>query len=625
MNETKTINRGWVKNAAIIFLVILLILTFFSNTIMNRSLPEVAGSYAQSGAITTRIRGSGAVEANETYEVQVSQAREVQSVAVRVGDEINVGDILIYLSGEDSDELAGAQDELYNLRLAYNKAVIQATGSDYAAENRNIELAREKLTELEAERDEIYVSDDAVKALKTQLDAAEEKVKNAQKRVDAAQEEVDDIQLELDELGGLVEETEGNYTPVQTAKKTLDDAKTTLSAKELKYGDIYSEIESFARSNRGSSSLDVYMLYLYETDYDYAVSEGAVAASDVDAWKEAYEEITAAKDAVEDAQNTYNNALDAYYDASVSGNESKYNKIKKRLNTAKDTLNAEKKALSAAENSRDEIKKEYDEADADLTKYKDAAAAVKTQRQELDNLIFSLSETQKDDLVNAQITDLDLQSQQRAITRKQEEIAKMQAEGDGSELSSSVAGVVRSINVSAGNTASPNTALITIDVTDRGYRVSFSVTTEQARNIQVGTQGEVSTNYWSNISISATLAAIRTDPDKPSTNKLLVFDVDGDITAGDNLTISVGQKSQNYETTVPNSAIKSDSNGDFVLVVQAKSSPLSTRYIATRVDVTILASDDVNTAVSGGVSTSDFVITTSTKPIESGMQVRMPD
>ncbi len=41
MAEEKKFKRGWVKNVAIIFLAVLLVLTFFSNTIMNRSLPEV--------------------------------------------------------------------------------------------------------------------------------------------------------------------------------------------------------------------------------------------------------------------------------------------------------------------------------------------------------------------------------------------------------------------------------------------------------------------------------------------------------------------------------------------------------------------------------------------------------
>ena len=42
MNENTKKRREWIKNAAIVFLVIMLILTFFSNTIMNYSLPEVA-------------------------------------------------------------------------------------------------------------------------------------------------------------------------------------------------------------------------------------------------------------------------------------------------------------------------------------------------------------------------------------------------------------------------------------------------------------------------------------------------------------------------------------------------------------------------------------------------------
>ena len=52
--EVKVKNRGWVKNAAIIFLTVMLILTFFSNTFMNRSLPEVATQNVASGSITAR-------------------------------------------------------------------------------------------------------------------------------------------------------------------------------------------------------------------------------------------------------------------------------------------------------------------------------------------------------------------------------------------------------------------------------------------------------------------------------------------------------------------------------------------------------------------------------------------
>ena len=60
MNETPK-NREWVKNAAIVFLAVLLVLTFFSNTIMNRSLPEVATQDVTDGAIVSKVRARRAM------------------------------------------------------------------------------------------------------------------------------------------------------------------------------------------------------------------------------------------------------------------------------------------------------------------------------------------------------------------------------------------------------------------------------------------------------------------------------------------------------------------------------------------------------------------------------------
>ena len=80
--ETKVKRREWVKTAAIVFLSVLLVLTFFSNTIMNHSLPEVAAQYVESGTINARIRGTGTVSANEVYSVTLSQTRKVNSVLV---------------------------------------------------------------------------------------------------------------------------------------------------------------------------------------------------------------------------------------------------------------------------------------------------------------------------------------------------------------------------------------------------------------------------------------------------------------------------------------------------------------------------------------------------------------
>ena len=54
----------------------------------------------------------------------------------------------------------------------------------------------------------------------------------------------------------------------------------------------------------------------------------------------------------------------------------------------------------------------------------------------------------------------------------------------------------------------------------------------------------------------------------------------------------------------------------------SRSTPLGNRYTATRVDVQVLAEDDTNAAVSG-LAANDYVITTSSKPLDAGTLVRM--
>ena len=80
--EQKVKKRTWVKDVAIIFLAVMLVLTFFSNTILNRSLPEAANALVQPGTIDSKVRISGTVEARENYDVTISQSRKVASVAV---------------------------------------------------------------------------------------------------------------------------------------------------------------------------------------------------------------------------------------------------------------------------------------------------------------------------------------------------------------------------------------------------------------------------------------------------------------------------------------------------------------------------------------------------------------
>ena len=172
-NEGKK-RREWVKNAAIIFLTIMLILTFFSNTIMNYSLPEVATQYVQNGTITAKVRGTGNVEATDPYSVMVKDTRVISSVAVKQGDTVEKDQVLYYLEDKESDELKQAEQELADLELAYMKGLFGGT------------VSPEVINKVASGNTDSFSSYKAmVTDMQTRLQAAEDRVNECQKAVES--------------------------------------------------------------------------------------------------------------------------------------------------------------------------------------------------------------------------------------------------------------------------------------------------------------------------------------------------------------------------------------------------------------------------------------------------------
>ena len=91
------------------------------------------------------------------------------------------------------------------------------------------------------------------------------------------------------------------------------------------------------------------------------------------------------------------------------------------------------------------------------------------------------------------------------------------------------------------------------------------------------------------------------------------------------LDLSIPCGSGNYDAIVPKSAVYQDKDGKFVLTVKSKSTPLGNRYYAERINVDVLASDELSSAVQGSIGQGDYIITASSKPISDGVQVRMKE
>lgn len=133
--ETKGRNgkRKWVITAAVVFVVIIFLLTFFSNTIMNYSLPKVSSQYPSWAIISTSNKSTGTIEASVIEEVKAFDSRKVTGVYVYEYNMVTAGDVLMTLEpAVESDELKMLQDQLEEIELRrYYEGKLPVNKPDY--------------------------------------------------------------------------------------------------------------------------------------------------------------------------------------------------------------------------------------------------------------------------------------------------------------------------------------------------------------------------------------------------------------------------------------------------------------------------------------------------------------
>jgi multidrug resistance efflux pump len=594
MTEQKVKKRGWVKNAAIIFLAVMLALTFFSNTIMNHSLPQVATVNVTSGTITAKVRGTGTVEAYETYEVTLSQTRTVESVPVRVGDMVTAGDILFMLSGGESEELEQAISALEELQFQYDKSLISMSDLDYAREDRDIQLAKADLAEAEAERDKNAVSD-AV------LNQAKDEVSFLAITIESMQQEIADIQQSISNLGS----TGGSSAQLATLSRQISEtsaeisaAQSALSSANIAYGDDVEQIRAAAQilmredvelavlaSNyQNSKTHQQWLAYLtaYETDpgfdetdpewtgfpyppgitladFNTYLTQKITTEQETSAWQSklpvymdaqatiystsgtaeqksyaaGYSSVKAAEKQIAELNLTLADLRNQYNILLSEDDSAEYTRLNNLLKTKQDTLKFTQTLLKDAQTVLDELT-------AKKAVWETADAQVKTLQRSLEDMLFALAETKKTDETTQALANLDLQKMRKEIEKQQELVAELQGDTADSAVTAPVSGRITSLSVKAGEKTGTD-ALATIELTDRGYLLSFSVTLDQAKKVSVGEIAEVSNYYWG-AEIRAKLISIKNDPDNPRERKLLSFEITGDVESGSQLSLTLGNK-----------------------------------------------------------------------------------
>lgn len=554
--------RDWVKNAIIAFLAVLLVLTFFSNTIMNYSLPEVAAQYPQSTTLTTKIRGTGTVEAAQSYNVTVQETRTVATVNVKKGDTIAAGDTLLTLDATESQELQDARSSLASLQLEYEKMQLPKSEEGAAAQALTLSQAQAAVSRAETELANARQYESDLKWYQDQVNSAQSAVNSATQKKESAENQSAALEKQISSI-------ENSNLEYVRAKNDTEEKKERY---QLKYGE----------SGGGEDSAE-YSDFVAAQDEEQRIYDEQIAPQTTSL----YQQKAAADQTASDAAN--------------------------ELASAEPKLNSAKSALDSFTSSHSDAKT-VSAAESDLQTAKDALAAAQA----------TATDTENTNTYNESVNQLELEAKAQEVKDAEDKVKALEEKTSAASIKSRYAGVVTEVNVAAGDTTSADTPLMVVELTEKGYTLKATVKKEQARTLKEGLQAEI-TNLWDS-GITMTLTSITADKNDPANSRILTFSVTGeDVSVGQSLSFSVGDKNASYDLVIPSAAIHTDANGSFVYVVQVKSSPLGNRYSVKKKTVSVVASDDSNSAVSGELEAQDFVITTATVPLEVGTQVRMAE
>ena len=565
--------RKKVVRLMVVFVAALALLTFFSNTIMNLTIPKVMGTYPSRGNISYSNSAKGEVVVENQTKIQGLEGRVVDAVKVSNYDIVQKGDTIVTLKSiEDSEELESKKTELTELEREAEYEQRGTTSTDFSSYYDMIDTAKTNLSEakdtlsmvqnkasVEAENQQI-IDDESANAVS--LEAT----------VNAAAGTVEDIQKQIDEI-------DSNIAPLQSQV------------------DVYVALGTPTPTPTPAPGEPGYV----EPDPSYI--------PDLD------------PDGIDRNSPTYE--MDKLL-FKIKQYEEEKDKLEEQLASAQARLDEASADLAECQGKIDEAQAEID-ALKDLPSEAQASNAVSSAQNALNSAQKSLSDAQTQDGIDKDRAEDATEDRNKKIEKLKMEIEDLEKQSKITAITAPVAGYIYNVTVSSGDTLTAKDVITCIiPESNRVCSVTFRFDTSVAQGIFVGMDLTVTSGYIE----SCTVVGIKPDPDNPRGSRLVKCSIDDENAWPDEeITVNAGRGNDNYTCVVPSGAVCEDNSGSFVYTIVGSSSPLGDKYIVKRVDVRVLATDGASTAVEGeGLDKYEFMIVVrSEKPLENGQRVRLED
>ncbi|MFA5413631.1 MAG: efflux RND transporter periplasmic adaptor subunit [Patescibacteria group bacterium] len=570
-------------------------------------------SAVEKGTLITSVSGSGQISASNQLDVKPKTSGDIISVAIKNGQEVKAGNILVQLNATDAyRDVRDAQDSLESAQLSLEKlkapeddySILQAENALTSARNNLEKLKLSQETELQnAEEAKQNAEDSVLESYEDAFGAVTDTFLDLPSVISGLNEVLHDYEISDHEptVGGRQDNTSALMSTTNVDKRDglfgfKANAESDYATAREKYD---AASESYKNASRYSEPAVIEALLAETVEATEAISEAAKSENSylgawVDFRNEYHWEIFSEVENYQKDLATYIGQING----SLSGLLSAERSVKNSLEAVEDAV----KNLEEMEQSNP-----FDLAAAEAT-IKEREAALENIKEGPDAL--------------------DLRSQELVVRQRKEALAEVRANLADYTVRAPFDGVITTVDVQKGDSVSSGTTIATIITKERVAEISLNEV--DAADVKVGQKATLTFDAVEELSITGEVAevdALGTVTQGVVTyNTKIIFDTtDERVKPGMSVSASIITDIKQDVILVSSSAIKSSGEISYVEMpsetVAADSVgalggvPLAS--LPRQQVVEIGLTDDSETEITSGLSEGDQIITRTISQISS--------
>lgn len=330
------------------------------------------------------------------------------------------------------------------------------------------------------------------------------------------------------------------------------------------------------------------------------------------------------------------------YEKTVKDNDKKVSAAQEALDNTKWAMTAWQAGTLVSNDERvpTAIKSELEtvESNAEVLKTKQEARekVLKDNNRTIEDADKALDKARKDtarqtktDSISTETKKLDNMAAKAELDKVKNSVERLKKLVDTKGvITAPIAGAVSEITASEGASIAEGAVIARIAAGEKSMKIIATVTADEAKQLKAGLEAELySDRIWAAGKVTDIRRAAGTSG---QTGGQTMYEVhiginpgQGDFFVGDSVRITVRQTSQRYNTVIPLSALREDTDGKFVFILEERTGALGTQQIVRRVDVTVQESNSTQAAVSGAFSSWEKLVERGDRELKNGDRVRV--